>query len=227
MKRQHVANTAAYAIAITFALLLGLSLELRVSAFGEPDLLTRRIKATAIKGETIDQVLGRLPEYGIPAGIEVGDEKLTPRRQINLDLPETNLKDFLDSVVAKDPRYTWKVEGGVVHLWPVKGRDTLVTSLLDVKVSHFAIIGDSSRYAIFNDIMNLPEIRSQLVIAGVDPLIFLNSGSMRRLGKETTFSETNVTLRELLDKIVVQTEIKQWVIIRWGKNNEYITLRSG
>jgi len=198
-----------------------------VSAAEEPYLLTRRIKATVIKGESIDQVLGRLTEYGIPVGIEVGDDKLSPRCELSLDLPETNLKDFLDSLIAKDPRYTWKLEGGVIHLWPVKGRDTLVTNLLDVKLSHFAIIGDSSRYAIFNDIMNLPEIRSQLVIAGVDPLIFLNGGSMRRLGKETTFSETNVTLRELLDRIVVQTEIKQWIIVRWGKNGEYITLTSG
>ena len=216
---------ASIASGIGVVIFFGLVFELKVIA-QEPDLLTRRIKATAIKGESIDQIFGRLAEYGIPVGIEVGDQKLTPRYEINLDLPETSLKDFLDSVVAKDRRYTWKLDGKVIHLWAVQGRDTFVGSLLDLKVSYFAIAGETSRYRIFNDIMNLPEISSQLVIAGVDPLIFLNSGSMRRLGKETAFLETNVTLRELLDKIVVQTEIKRWIIIRSGKKGEYITLMS-
>lgn len=74
--------------------------------------------------------------------------------------------------------------------------------------------------------MGLPEISSQLVIAGVAPMIFVNFGSMHRLDKDTFFSESNLTLRELLDRIVLKTDIKRWVITRWGENNEYITLRS-
>lgn len=166
-------------------------------------------------------------EYDIPVGIELGDEKRTPYRKINLDLPETNLKDFLDSVIAADPRYSWKLEGGVIHVWPVSQRDPLLATLLDEKVFHFSIIGGASRYGIYNDIMDLPEIRSKLIIAGVEPLIFLGPGSMTKLGKETFLNESNLTLRELLDRIVLKTEIRQWVISRWGKNSEYISLKGG
>lgn len=68
--------------------------------------------------------------------------------------------------------------------------------------------------------------RSQLIIADVAPMIFLSSGTMRRVGKEISFEESNVTLRELLDRIILKTDIKRWVLLRWGKNSEYITLRS-
>jgi len=214
--------------AINLILVLLFTFVPEASAFNDPDLLNIKIRATAIKGESIGQVLGLLTEeYGIRVGIELGDEKLTPRREINLDLPETNLKDFLNSVIAKDPRYTWKLEGGVIHLWPIRGRDTVLTTLLDTKISHFAILGEVNRYAIYCDIMDLPEIRSKLVVAGVEPLTFRGFGSDAKLAKETFFDESNLTLRELLDKIVLKTEIKQWVISRWGKNGEYISLKGG
>jgi hypothetical protein len=76
--------------AISVAVVLPFSFVAKASAVDEPDLLNRRIKATTIKGESIAQVIGDLTaDYAIPAGIEIGDEKIAPRREINLDLPET------------------------------------------------------------------------------------------------------------------------------------------
>jgi len=226
MIRKHFSKIASYAIGLPVVFSFGLVRE--VSAFKERDLLAVQIKAMTIKGESIDQVLSRLTsDYDMPIGIELGDEKLTPRREIELNLPETNLKEFLDSVVAKDPRYTWKLEGDVIHIWPVTARDTLITTLLDTKISHFSIIGDVNRTGVFYDVMNLPEISSKLVINGVAPLTFVGPGSNAKLNKNTFLDESSLTLRVLLDRIVLKTEIKGWVILRWGKNSEYITLRSG
>jgi len=228
MRRKQLARIALYAIG--FAIVLPVSFLREAKAFDKPDLLSIEIRATVIKNENIDQVVGRLTEYGIPVGIELAEEKLpplTPRRRIDLKVPETNVKDFLDTVVAKDPRYTWKLEGGVVHVWPKIERDTLITTLLDTKISHFAFAGGVSRYHIQNEILNLPEISSQLDFAGVSPLIFHSFANQAKLEKGAVFDESNVTLRELLDKLVLKTEIKQWVIMRWGENSEYITLKSG
>lgn len=225
MRRKHLVVIAVSAICL--AVVLTFSFVPQASAFDEPDLLTRGIKATAIKGESIDQVLDLLAvEYRVPVGIELGDPKVTPYRAIDLNLPETNLKDFLNSVTAKDPRYTWKLEGGVIHVWPVAARDSFVATLLDTRISHFAMVGGTSRSQIFNDIMNLPEIGSRLAVADVAPLIFVNFGSMHKLENGTFFSESNLTLRELLDRIILKTDIKRWVLVRWGKKSEFITLRS-
>ena len=222
MRRKHFATVAICAVGVIVLLAFGFVPE--ACAFNEPELLTRHIRATVIENESIDQVLNLLAEYQIPVGIELGDPKLTPRREINLNLPETNLKDFLDSVIAKDTRYTWKLDGGVIHLWPLSGRDTFLTTLLDTKISHFSFTGMVSRYHIHNEIMNLPEIKSRLVVADVAPMIFLNSGNMKKLESGTYFDESNLTLRELLDRIIVKTDIKRWVLVRWGENSEFINL---
>ena len=110
--------------------------------FNESDLLARHIKATSIRDESIDQILDLLAaDYGVPVGIELGDPKLMPRRVIDLNLPDTNMKNFLDAVIAKDPRYSWKLEGGVIHLSPINGRDTFVATLLEAKNLSFCIHG--------------------------------------------------------------------------------------
>lgn len=215
--------------AICLAVLSPSSFVPEARGFDEPDLLTQQIRATAIKGETFDDVLGTLTsDYGIPIGIELGDEKLTPRRKIDLNLPETTVKDFLDSVIAKDPRYTWKLEAGVIHVRPLRERDALLTTLLDTRISHFAFTEGATRYRIFSDILKVPEIQTQLIVADVAPLVFLHSGTMKKVGKEISFEESNLTLRELLDRIILKTDIKRWVLMRWhwGENGEYITLTS-
>ena len=74
--------------------------------------------------------------------------------------------------------------------------------------------------------MNLPEIKVQLVVADVAPLIFLSSGTMQKVEKDVLFVESNLTLREVLDEMVKKTNISRWVITRWGDKSEYITLKS-
>lgn len=195
--------------------------------FDGTDLLGKQVRAAAIKGESFDQVLGTLAsDYRIPIGIVLGDEKLIPRREIDLNLPETNVKEFLDAVIAKDPRYTWKLEGGVIHVRPSTGGDAFLSTLLDTKISYFAFTEGITRYRIFNDILNAPEIQTKLIVADVAPMVFLNFGSMHKVGKGISFQETNLTLREMLDRIILKTDIKRWVLVRWGEKGEFITLRS-
>ena len=223
--RTNLATIAIYVVGVGVLLVSGFVVQAR--AFNDTDLLTRQIKATTIKRESIDRVLGRLAvDYQVPIGIELGNENLTPLRQIDLDLPVTNVKGFLDALIVKDPRYTWTLEGGVIHLWPVTARDSFVTTLLNTKISHFAVTGGSSIPGVYHDIMNLPEIGSRLVVADVAPMVLAHWGGIPKLDKDTFFSESNLTLKELLDRIISKTEIKTWVILRWGTNNEYITLRT-
>jgi len=221
MRRKQLARMAIYTIGIVMVVLF----TFETIAFAQSDLLSVHIKATAIKDESIDQVVGHLLEYGIPLGIELGNENLIPRRKITLDVPESTLEEFLNAVVAKDQRYSWKLEDGVIHLWPAKQRDNLVVTLLETKISRFMFMGDVRRSHIRQQILELPEITSQLANAGVEPLTFHGFGSASKLENGIFFDESNVRLRELLDRIVLKTEIKQWVIFRWGKNSEYITLK--
>lgn len=222
-------NLKPVAVVTIFVLSLGVrgSFVSEARASNQADPLTQRIRAVSIKKQTIAFALDLLTsEYRIPIGIELGDAKLCPRREIDLDLPQTTLKEFLDAVVTKDPQYTWKLEGGVIHVWPVKDRDAFIETLLDTKISHFAVEDRASRYQIHNAILDSPEIKTKLVVADVAPMIFLNFASMDRLDTGVVFEESDLTLRELLDKLAQKTKINRWVIRRWGDNNEFITITS-
>lgn len=210
-----------------FSVCICASFSSKAQASDQVDLLSQPIRAVSIKGETIAFALDVLTsEYRIPIGIELTDEKLSPRRKIDLDLSHTTVKGLLDSVIEKDPEYTWKLEGGVIHVWPVTNRDTLIAGLLDTKISHFSIGETASRYRIHSDILDLPEIKTKLIVAGVEPMTFAAFGSTFRLQKGVGFEQSDLTLRELLDKLAQQTEINRWVIRRWGDNNEFITITS-
>jgi hypothetical protein len=74
--------------------------------------------------------------------------------------------------------------------------------------------------------MDLPEIKTKLIIADVTPMIFLNFSSMARLQKGVVFEESDLTLRELLDRLAQKTNVNRWIIRRWGDNNEFISLSS-
>ena len=223
MSQKHIAIIAV----CVFSLCVGGSLTAKARASDQANPLSQPIRAVSIKGENIAFALDLLTsEYRIPIGIELADPKLSPPRKIDLQLPQTTLKEFLDSVVTKDPQYTWKLEGGVIHIWPLTHRDTLIASLLDTKISHFAIEDRASRYQIHNAILDSPEIKTKLIVADVAPVIFANFASMDKLEKGVVFEESDLTLRDLLDKLAEKTKINRWVIRRWGDNNEFITLSS-
>lgn len=230
MKREFKMTRKHFAIiricTLSLCVCLSFTFALPAKAYDKTDLLKQQIRATAIKDQSLDEVLSLLTyEYGVPMGIEWGDQKLSPHRNIDLDLPETSVKGFLDAVVAKDPRYTWKLEGGIVHVWPLSGRDPLMATLLDTKISHFAFSDGPTRYSVYNDILNVPEIRTKLIVADVAP-IFLYFGTMDKFEKDVRFEEIDLTLRDLLDRLVQKTKVKRWILSRWGENNEYITLKS-
>ena len=75
------------------------------------------------------------------------------------------------------------------------------------------------------DILSVPEIQAKLFVADVAPL-FIQIGSMQKVGKGIPFEESNLTLRELLDRMMLNTDIKRWVLVRWGDSGEFITLKS-
>ena len=190
----------------------------------ETNLLQRRIGPTQTTGQTIDQLLATISaQYQIPIGMDLADANQKDC-EINLDLPETNLKSFLDSVVNKDPRYNWTLGNGVIHISPVKGRDSLLAKLLETRLTHFAFAEGATRYRIKSDILEIPEIKTQLISAGVEPMI-LPKSSMISLGDGVALNETNLTLSDLLDKIILKGDVKSWTLARWGANNEYIVLR--
>lgn len=180
------------------------------------NLLDRRTRAIKIRNKPIGSVLATIAyDNGIPIGLDSGDLEHLPDRDISLDVPGTSLRILLDKVIEKEPRYTWKLIGSVIHVWPATTRDPLIVALLETKISRFAFAEDTSKNKIQIDLMELPEIKTQMTIARVEPLVFINSPlSPTNTLKRVSLDESNLRLREILDKIILGPEVKQWVITR-------------
>jgi hypothetical protein len=192
------------------------------------DLLDRRTRAIEIRNKPIGSVLATIAyDNGIPIGLDSGDLEHLPDRDISLDAPETSLRILLDKVIEKEPRYTWKLIGGVIHVWPATTRDPLIAALLDTKISRFAFAEDTSKNKIQIDLMELPEIKTQMTIAHVEPLVFVNSPlSPTHTLKGVSLDESNLRLREILDKIILGPEVKQWIMTRMKVDGkEFISLQ--
>lgn len=179
-----------------------------------------------MKGETIDRVLETISEdYKIPMGIELVDSKKSPDLKIDVNLPKMVLRSALDYLVMQDPRYGWKVEGQVIHFSPVKDRDNLLATLLDTKLSRVSFSAELGLSYMKYEILKLPEIEAKLAEAQVEPLIFeMGLRSREKLGRSLDYS--NLTLRDLLNRITLNTSRQFWVLLRWWENNEYIASKT-
>lgn len=192
------------------------------------ELLDRRTRAIEITNKPIGSVLAAIAyDNSIPIGLDSGDLEHLPDRDISLDVPETSLRILLDKVIEKEPRYTWKLAGGVIHFWPATTRDPLIAALLETKISHFAFAEDTSKNKIQIDLMELPEIKTQMTVARVEPLVFVNSPlSPTNTLKGVSLDASDLRLREILDKIILGPEVKQWVMTRMRVDGkEFISLQ--
>lgn len=209
-------------MSVCVALLLCLP-TLVAQAFQQTDVLERSVGPLRIKGETIDGILEIISaDYKIPMGIDLADSKKSPNREFDVNLPEMALTSVLDYLVLQDPRYSWKLKGQVVHFSPVKDRDNLLATLLDTKLNRVSFSSELPQSDIKYEILSLPEIKTKLAEARVEPLMFEMGIPSKKLG--VSLEHSNLTLRELLDQITLSTTRRFWVLSRWGDDNKYIVL---
>jgi hypothetical protein len=103
------------------------------------DLAQRQLENLRIEEESIGALFSHFSfAYGIPLGLEVarnGDE-LTSYR---IDFKKGTLADLLNQFVAEHKQYTWKIENGVLSVFPTYDyRDPL---------EFFANVGDGRSQA--------------------------------------------------------------------------------
>jgi hypothetical protein len=225
-------STHKKSVALLMAVVIGLISASEIMAqSADTVLLDREVKALDFKNELIHSVLEEVSSRNrIPIGVvrvtlkQTHDLELTNEPKISVKLKPTKLRTVLDTLVEKDPRYTWKLEDGVVHVFPVSERDALIDSLLDTRISYFGYSEEMRRHGIYKSIWDVPEIASQLIVADVYPLQLFMGPVRRNEGMGLRLDERNITLRALLDKILLKSDITQWSLTRWGARGRIVTL---
>lgn len=81
-----------------------------------------------------------MPGYG-------GDKQVPPptllsgnkKNLITVNFENTRLEDVLDSIVKQMENYGWEMQGSIVNIFPIHGRDSRLKELLEIEVSDFYV----------------------------------------------------------------------------------------
>jgi hypothetical protein len=158
-----------------------------------------------------DPNLARDKELGISRDL-VASTPVFKDNLITLDFVDATLAEVLDSVVVQMKHYGWRMDHGVVNIYPVRERDSRLARLLGVQVKEFAVGPENE----------VGDIQAQLVLFQPEFQEFLKQNGLqgstkrqgsinegRKLQKAIVFR--NVTFLELLNGIA-QEKGGGWIL---------------
>lgn len=179
------------------------------------NLAQRQLENVRIEEENIEALFSHFSfAYGIPIGLEVarnGDE-LTSYR---IDFKKGTLSDLLNQFVGEHKQYTWKIENGVLSVFPTYDyRNPLLEELLTTNISSFSVKEKTSTWGFGQALVATPEIKRILELRGVTcDAGYLGGFYIQQLGQHFSLDVSNVTLKALLDQVIKESPVaKHWVI---------------
>jgi len=195
---------------------------------GNQGLIDRSIDSLDLKAANIHLMLSRLSAATqIPIGLEVSpNDDLLIDRAMKLEIQKGTLRTALDSIVKQNPLYTWKIQNEVVNVLPTDpNRDHLIRAVLETKLERFAIQPRMSRFALRQTVTAMPEVNSILAQANVHPE---NQTFMSRdfdpLGRNFSLEVFNISVTDLLNRVIRDSQTNYWVVVRQGERREYFIL---
>ena len=192
----------------------------RVSAYLVVVFLSGTFLSASTLAGTFTTLRGALDEVAAKYQIQVGLEYATEDKDlqpITLDLTVQNVEAVLTQLTNQKTDYTWSLTDGVYDVYPSSNPD----SILDVTIHEFKMKNLSSR-EVANLIGQIPEIREWLVTRSVSRREFQVGQRMVPREKLLTVSLNNVSFRTLLNTLIRQFGIADWVVIRYGEKQRYV-----
>ena len=191
-------------------------------------LVDRSIDSLDLKASNIHLMLSSLSAATkIPIGLEVSPkDDLLIDRDMKLHIQKGTIRTALDSVVRQNPFYTWKIQNGVVNVLPTEpNRDHLMRAVLETKLERVAILRGMTRFAFRQTITAMSEVSSVLTKENVHPE---NQSFMSRdfhpLGRGFSLEISNVSVSELLNRVIRDSQTKYWIVVRQGERKEFFVL---
>ena len=169
---------------------------------------------TTLRG-ALDDVAAR---YQIQVGLEYAaqDKDL---QSITLDLSAKTADAVLNQLVNQKLDYVWSFVDNVYDIYPKSNPD----SILDVRIHEFSMKRLSSKEAA-NLVGEIPEIKEWLTSRSVSRREFLVcAGSCGQSSEKlVTVSLKDVTFRTLLNTLIREFGVLDWMVGRYGDHQEYI-----
>ena len=161
--------------------------------------------------------------YRIQVGLEYAaqDKDLQP---ITLDVSAKSVDVVLNQLVNQKPDYVWSFVDNVYDIYPKANPD----SILDVRIHEFSVKGLSSKEA-SSLVGEIPEIKEWLTSRSVSKReLQICAGSCGQPSEKlVTVSVRVVTFLTLLNTLIREFGIANWMVGRFGDNREYIGIYLG
>lgn len=143
---------------------------------------------------------------------------------ISVNMAHTNVKDVLDRITAKDPRYTWRdLPDRTIEI--SIGQHPL--ELLKIPVHNWTL-DHPPRYDVTQKIAAIPEIKKWLqqhsCNLGEVIVIISPSSNTRGLRLDFTLNVSGQPLRSILNQIAARTKTYFWSAIKFSEKPCYINL---
>ncbi len=183
-------------------------------SYGHGGIASRRLAAFDVQGVSM---LDALLQLGRQARIALGIEYLHPRdldEKVSLHLTQVSVGQVVEAILQTHKGYTWKVEGGVVHIGHA-AQTAAGHSLLDVSLQHFAIPAKTALSTAAN-LMLPAQLQRQLQPPSPTSRVTGIAGSAlggRVENQVEPLDLHNVTVRQVLDRLVSEKSNAAWVIL--------------
>ena len=154
--------------------------------------------------------------YDIPIGLEIATNENKSARYYT-QLEKGTLAELLTQFVARYTQYTWKIEDGVVNVFPQDNyRDLLSKDLLAVKIERLSVKEKTSCWNFVALLLESPETKS--ILQANDTTYSRRSPSgfyIPQLGRNFSLNVSDLTVRSILNRVISESSTaKFWLITR-------------
>jgi hypothetical protein len=212
---------------IASILLAGNTTGAQDKAVAKTDLAERRLKDVEIETESLSELITELSfTYDIPVGLEIarsGD----PLRLYRIDFREGKLSELLTRFVAEHTEYAWKIEEGVLSIFPKDDyRDPLIGELLATKISSFSVSEKTNTFDFGKKLLSTPETKTVLHLYRTNKdLGFTGGFYIPQLGRKFAFDVSDMQVKSILDKVIKESPVARCWIISNNLSEQMIVLR--
>ena len=181
----------------------------------ELPILSETVREFHIENGTMEEGLRALRQTDA-ARILIGFEKIAHRQDekdklVSLSLSDATVSEIIDGLCRQDPRYTYEIVSGVIHVYPINGQSD-PAGLLDLRVSRFSIADKMAPAAIIQRIGDLaPELasfmstkrREYYAKRGLSPGGSAGSIMSGNMDPEIHLELHDMTVREILNAVAL------------------------
>ena len=162
----------------------------------------------------------------VPIGLEVAqDEDVMANYRLNFK--KGTLSDLLTQFVTEHKRYAWRIDGGVVSVFPKEGhRDPLLRELLATEINNFSVKEKTDCQRFAQSLLNTPEVTKTLEGYGLT----FDTGRfggfyIEQLGQRFSLNFSEAQLKSILDKVIKESPTARFWVIGRDRAMQKLSLR--